>query len=479
MEFEEHPWLLEMLPVPKDPERCGYARELKEDECASPACRRFEAPLRCARCLTASYCGAPCQRADWARHRRKGRCVPIEVRVADLRSRIAAAQLGGGAVDGEAHFALARLHMRGLGVAHSAREAVGHARIAADAGVPSACHLLGIHYLRGSGVARDLAEAARWFRRGADANDPESVSELGGCYYLGKGVTVDLLKATQHFARGTELGSISAAERLATFYADGLGGLSRDPLRASRLWRTAADRGHSEAANKLGFCFWTGGKGTPKDWTEAARLYKLSSDLGNANGIFNLAITVLNGQGVEKDQTEALRLLKLAADVGQPMAAACWGEILLRGRYGLPVDRPEAERLLRLACDEQPNARVVLGFELIGGPEAERRSPEVEKEGTGLLFDAVGEEGELGGRAAFALGLAYFLGRGVPRDVNEARRWHKRSVEIGGGGPWYADTTGERWQADLEQAEAEAQAAEEAAENAKSATETTQPEKVD
>jgi len=194
------------------------------------------------------------------------------------------------------------------------------------------------------------------------------------------------------------------------------------------------------------------------------------------NGV---SVVDLGGTKFLKVEPEALRLLKLAAGVGQPMAAACWGEILLRGRYGLPVNRPEAERLLRLACDEQPNARVVLGFELIGGPEAERRSPAVEKEGTGLLFDAVGEEGELGGRAAFALGLAYFLGRGVPRDVNEARRWHKRSVEIGGGGPWYADTKGERWQADLEQAEAEAQAAEEAAENAKSATETTQPEKVD
>lgn len=55
-----------------DPDRPGRLKEQVEQKgplCNAPGCGKYNPGLKCARCLSAAYCNAECQKADWKAHR--------------------------------------------------------------------------------------------------------------------------------------------------------------------------------------------------------------------------------------------------------------------------------------------------------------------------------------------------------------------------------------------------------------------------
>ena len=256
--------------------------------CAAPA------TARCSSCLGAFYCGAVCQRRDWAAH--KAPCALA----AGLRAQVTPDAL-----------------------AFDSRLSQWRAEAAtAGAAGASAQVNLGISYMTGAGVAKDPVEGARWFARAADNGDVGATVHLGVCCGLGDGVAVDLPRAFRLYARAAAAGNAEAMRRLALCHSGGLG-TARD-LAAAAAWnRRAADAGDMHGAYNLALAY-DAGKGVVKSVAEARRWYRRAAELGHADALYNLAVSI--GKGAGDDDIEALceatQLMARAVDAGSELAKA-------------------------------------------------------------------------------------------------------------------------------------------------------------
>ena len=74
-------------------------------------------------------------------------------------------------------------------------EAVRWYRLAAEQGIASAQHNLGVAYDAGEGVPQDHSEAVRWYRLAAEQGSARAHFNLGRLYAYGQGVHQDYVEA--------------------------------------------------------------------------------------------------------------------------------------------------------------------------------------------------------------------------------------------------------------------------------------------
>jgi hypothetical protein len=110
---------------------------------------------------------------------------------------------------------------------------------AADQGMATAQHYLGVMFANGRGVQRDFEVAAKWYRKAADRGYPVSQHNLGVMYANGQGV-------------------------------------SQNDAEAVRWYRRAAEHSYSCAWLNLGFMYGTG-RGVPQNYVQAYMWYNLAA----------------------------------------------------------------------------------------------------------------------------------------------------------------------------------------------------------
>ena len=148
--------------------------------------------------------------------------------------------------------------------------------------------------------------------------------------------------------------------------------------------RRHAENDVPEAVFNLGFAYDQGIYDLPINPKKAAKIYKRAVELGNLEAMVNLGRLYAIGEGVKMDSTKATRLDRMAADRGFAKA-----QCALANEYFAAGDFVEGARYCRLAAEQ-------------GLTEAE-----------------------------YNMGCFYRTGRGVQRDVDEARRWFSRAAAKG------------------------------------------------
>lgn len=143
--------------------------------------------------------------------------------------------------------------------------------------------------------------------------------------------------------------------------------------------RPAKNVEHRQLTHFVGDC------GVVKSTKKAAKIYKRAVELGSADAALRLGQLYLTGDGVKLDKNKALQLWRTAADRGYAHAQAKLAEFLEDN--GSPHE--ETFRLLELAAKQ------------------------------GLT------------NAEYNVGLRYYNGRGVTRDLEEAKRWFGRAAAKG------------------------------------------------
>jgi TPR repeat protein len=127
------------------------------------------------------------------------------------------------------------------------------------------------------------------------------------------------------------------------------------------------------------------GRGVPKDLAQAAYWYRKAADQGDPSAQMNLGYMYVVGIGVTQDPAEAIKWYRRAS-FSIPDAKVNLAGLYMRG-IGVKQDNDEALRLLRSAA----------------------------------------EKGD--GRADAYIGLAYYLGLGLPVDRAAAEAWFIRGVK--------------------------------------------------
>ena len=102
---------------------------------------------------------------------------------------------------------------------------------------PQAMYLLSGLYETGKGVDKNMQEAVGYMKRAAEDGYGAAQCALGDMYFEGRGVEQDYALAAEWYGKAYNQGLLTenAAKRYASCYAEGLGGLEKDPKRADTI----------------------------------------------------------------------------------------------------------------------------------------------------------------------------------------------------------------------------------------------------
>ncbi len=253
----------------------------------------------------------------------------------------------------------------------------------AEEGLADAQFALAQRYELAQGVVQNLGDAAHWYALAAAQDHIGAQSRLG-----------ELLLAGSTAASATLDGQSARLDSsLGTTFAHGVT-LTPDPVAALRWNRSASAAGDLAARVRLG------------------RQYAL-------------------GLGVETDLDEARSLLRSAAEANDPTACTAYG-VLLAGGYGGP-EQPALARdwLVPRAEAGDALAQFWLGIVLSSVGEQGVNQPTAtppENSPTNWLLRAAAQGLP---EAMHQLGLAYWSGREVERDIGQAETWLRRAAAKG------------------------------------------------
>jgi TPR repeat protein len=260
--------------------------------------------------------------------------------------------------------------------------------------------------------------------REAQSGLPDAQFALGVDYDVGLCVEKDPTRAAKLYGFAAVSGNIPAKHNLANLYLNGIG-VNRDSDKAIRLLKENAMEKYPRSMNALGLIYLAGDV-AKRDVKQGLALLRDAANLGSDDASFNLG--EINEFGREEqpiNYSAALQWYLKAANQGVVAAAQRVCEMYRRGR-GVKQDFHEAQLWCRQAA-EQGNvmAQNVAGALAYGGhPGAEVDYAEAVK-----WWNRAAEQGNPD--AQFFLGMAYELGRGVPKDLSKSKQWFEIAAKHG------------------------------------------------
>jgi localization factor PodJL len=161
------------------------------------------------------------------------------------------------------------------------------------------------------------------------AGDAIAAYELSARYAEGRGgLPKDPRLSAVWLEQSASRGFAPAQYRLGSLYERGLG-VTRDPAAARRWYEQAADAGNVKAMHNLGVILAEASSGKP-DYVAAAQWFRKAAEFGLRDSQYNLAILVGRGLGVSQNLPEAYLWFSLAAAQGDQDAAAKREEVASR-----------------------------------------------------------------------------------------------------------------------------------------------------
>ena len=324
------------------------------------------------------------------------------------------------------HLALAQLNCEALDRIPSdpLRDSFDKIRWKAQSGDPYYQGYLGICHRTGyKGAQLSKAKARHWSQLSAQKLNPLGLANLGAVtLWESQGLLHDkaahrrkVIEARQHyedaylnglFRLAQDKGDPLAADLLGDYYHISS---TPSPAEMERYYRAAIAKGYPRSMAALGVYQIGGYHSIKKNPSEAVFHFENAAKQGLPVGLFNLAIAYMDGDGINQDLGKARSLLNQAADKGFAGAAR-----RLEKLDSILRDNPSATH----AHTHQPAAvaNTVPTPTIKLAPEAQRC----------LLLARAGDA-----EAQRRLGLMYWVGKGVPKNLAEARHWLSQAASRG------------------------------------------------
>ena len=179
---------------------------------------------------------------------------------------------------------------------------------------------MGQLHVQGLGVEKSEKEAMRYFREAIGRGSPQAA--LNAAHLLL--ASEDEERAVQNLFQGYQNLSLAAqtipqAQReLAVLYLSGRLGVS-DAVSAAAWFHRAAKAGDVVSRNNLAALYEIG-NGVPQNYQSAAKLYELAARAGHAGATTALGRLVAAGRGVKENKAMAWALFTQADKLGEPNA---------------------------------------------------------------------------------------------------------------------------------------------------------------
>ncbi len=323
----------------------------------------------------------------------------------------------------DAIYLMARLFDEGYGVAQNYDSVIYMLNRLEAREDPYGLYALAYYCEQGLGVAQDSARAIDLYRRAGAAGVSDGYSHLADYYRYGLGgMKRDPQAAyeTYMLAAGIEENNAIGLAGVADCYLEGIG-VRVDTTKAIYYLRDAVEAGSPRAAAKLADMYNYGLGDIEPNGDTALMLYRLASQGDDPRGDYMMG-AYLYEQGAYDN---AMGFIVSAAQHGSIDALILYAQALLQGN-GIDQDAPMAVGILRQTAptDVTGQAHFVLGiahYMGLGIPE--------DKAEAARCFDTAAAKGN--SRAMLNLGHLYARGEGVERDTVKAVEWYNRSVEAG------------------------------------------------
>ena len=285
---------------------------------------------------------------------------------------------------------------------------------AAKMGNAEGMFFAGSGYLYGEGVEKNLDEAFRWFKE-ADESGHEGAKNYIGLVYSQKG---DAETAFKYFLEAAKAGDLIAMVNAADSYRCG-DGVKENPRKAVEWFKKAVEQNDPMAMLRLGDMYYYG-EGTRKNRRKALDLYTRGATLGSGGCMNMLGLMYSSGEIFRKNDEKAFQwFLKSAMtshSEGMYNAAFCY-------LIGLGVEQNISEGLDFMMQSAILGCADAMYY--LSGICSERGADE--KAFHWMLRAAEG--GHV--TAMNELGVMYYDGTGVEKNIDEALRWFEKAAAEG------------------------------------------------
>ncbi len=353
---------------------------------------------------------------------------------------------------------LGEIYLNGLGVEVDTEKGMEYLLKAAEVHDDTQLRLSSLYHA-GVSVEKDLDKARYWFEKYLEHDSAQAHYLMGHFLFDGDMYDVDYPKALEHFAKAVkghcheaspyyidmlwrgkhaiqdreavlatykeldEKGDAEASFYLYTLYNDEEYAL-RDKDTAIAYLKKSAEEGYPVALRYLAFQYMEGGL-LETDFNKANEYLNQASERGDAISMINLATSYQCGRGVEKDIKKALELFMSAAESGESYAACEAAKILLVGEEGVDVDYDKAIEILRRHAEGDLESCFVFAYTLNAKCDTEDNySWQLAQTAFHYMLKAANEGHP---EAMYLVAYAYMQGRGVLRDMEQARKWFEKA----------------------------------------------------
>jgi len=181
-------------------------------------------------------------------------------------------------------FSLGSMYHHGLGVEKDYLEAIRLYKLAVAQGNPEAQTNLGMMYFGGLGVEKNYIQAIKLFKLAVAQDFELAQANLAYMYQHGLGLEIDYLEAIKLYTLASIQGSAIAQNNLGTIYQNGKG-VEKNYFEALKFYNLAAVQGLGLAQNNLGHMYKLG-LGVKKDLSKAITFFKKAADQGINDAFF-------------------------------------------------------------------------------------------------------------------------------------------------------------------------------------------------
>lgn len=269
---------------------------------------------------------------------------------------------------------------------------------------------------------KNQAEAIRWYQKSADQNHAFAQMKLGIFHSTGNGVPKDRDTALKLLRLAANQSQSSAQAALAVLLLSTSS--DAEEIKEGLRWAHASADASPHVKAFLGFAYETG-HGVARDDATAVKWYRGAAADGVALAQAGLGRMLSAGRGVERNEQEGLEWLLKAAGQGERSAEYVLGRLYLGGNSAVARDPAIAMDWFKKAMDHgHAEAKLMYAGMLMGDAGVPVNKPEAVR----LLHESA-EEGSKD--AAMMLGSLYEKGDGVTKSLKKAKEWYAVAAKRG------------------------------------------------
>lgn len=287
---------------------------------------------------------------------------------------------------------------------------------AAANGDPEAQCSVGDCYFWGEGVEKNYSNAVKWYMKSAKQGNADAQAALAFCYMSGWGIKENRKEAFIWNKAAAIQGNVNGLFNLGIFYKNGYV-VEQDYSKAMSCFLQASLHGFAQAEEELGFMYYYG-NGVNKNYSKATEWLQKSANKNLRRSQWLLGLCYYYGHGVKKNYFQAIKFLIESANNDYRLAQRKLGMI-----YYDNHDYTEAVKWLSKAVDQNDGySSWLLGLCYYYGDGVTKDVYKAAK-----LYKKAAEQGNVCGQVN--LGCCYYNGVGVDLNYYEAVKWFRLAAD--------------------------------------------------